>query len=297
MVAVGIFLLVFNGKTPEHHEALSDPGHAGGRRASKSATKTVLNKEETPPVTADRGGGPTLASGAPSGSPRSASEQLKDAVARKDSAEIDASLGRLISKSDESIGELQAIFQSDADDDTKEFAGEALAKIGTEAATRALVGAIRRTGGQLRDNLLHELRGLSNTSACGPLVEALRDLKDMPLHRECRTVLLEMNSRVPAETLVAAMQNTTTEEERIALAFTISMIHSEAAVPVLAEAGRSRDDLLATRSFMGLARIGGATALAELLKLATSPMNQSGERAAELRTAIGRARLTSGTGP
>jgi hypothetical protein len=101
-----------------------------------------------------------------------------------------------------------------------------------------------------------------------------------------------MDSAVPAQTLVASFQEVNSQQQREALAFTISMLNGQEAVSVLEESGRSSDELLATSSFMGLARIGGKNALAALMDLSKEPRNLTGERALELRTAILRANAT-----
>ena len=236
--------------------------------------------------------------GAPAGDsgnePHPSEEHLAEKVALKTNDTSAESADRSLTIPGQSVSRLQEILQSSADDDTKELAAEALAKVGTDPAARALIAAIRGAKGRYRDNLMQELRNLSNANASVPLVETLRDLEDMPLHREARRVLLKIDSPVPAQTLVAAMGEAQSEQQRIALAYTISMLSSQEAIPVLDNAGRSADELLATRSFMGLARIGGAKALAALTDLSNAPANQTGERAEELRTAILRATSTTG---
>jgi hypothetical protein len=238
-------------------------------------------------VKMDIGGGPRAALAG------SAVELLRDAVARREHQAIARALDEVVARGDQSVPELDRVLQSGADDDTKEFAAAALARIGTASAVGALLRAIRTATNNLRDNLLEELRKISSPEASGALAECLREMADMVLHRECRRVLLGIESPLPAESLVREFQRSTTDHERIALAFAISMIRSHAAIPVLIEAGRARDDLLATRSFMALARIGGDSGLEALSTLEADPINQNGERATELRKAIELASISS----
>jgi len=204
-----------------------------------------------------------------------------------------AAPGELPPEIAKNVAELQRILQSNSDTDIKELAAEALARLGTESAARVLIDAIRNATGVYRENLLHELRNITNSAAAPALAETLRDLQDMTLHRESRLVLLNMQSPASAEAVVAAATGVTNEQQRLALAFTLSMMTSQDAIPALVQAGRGQDELLATRSFMGLAHIGGTNALAALVQLATLPANQTGERGEELLTAISRATLTT----
>lgn len=256
----------------------------GGR--DRMVEATVLHADET---TAAGERSDAMARSIVPGDRTSASEPtgqittiLREAARRKDHATIKRCLDELVAMGDDAVVPLTELI-SENDDEAGLWAAEALARIGTPAATRSLLDALSQVKeGQYKVELGKRVANISNHESWPLLLDTVQDTADATVLRAAATALSRMADPPIVDEIVARYEAATTEEEAKRLAQIISSISSpkatESLLSLAGDVASAPQDDLQRAAVAALARIGDPQSVSFLLRrLEASPPGQGGE--------------------
>ena len=201
---------------------------------------------------------------------------LRQALKTGNDTEIKQCMGELVALGDDAVGPLNEAILS-GKDATALWAAEALARIGTPAATSALLDTLAQTKeGPYKEQLAKRTSNISNHDSWPVLLDTLQDTTDAAVLRAASVSLSKMADRPVVDEIVARYDAATTEEEATRLAQMVGNINSPAASEsLLALAGSVSSvpqDALQTAAIDALANVGDAQCVSYLLrKLEASP--------------------------
>lgn len=154
---------------------------------------------------------------------------LRYAVRTGDNARVKQCLDELVALGDDAVGPLSELIAS-REDATSLWAAEALARIGTPAATSALLDTLAQTTeGPYKEQLAKRISTISNHDSWPILLDALQDTTDAAVLRAAGASLAKMADRPVVDEIVARYDAATTEEEALRLTQMIANIASPAA--------------------------------------------------------------------
>ncbi len=202
---------------------------------------------------------------------------LRQAVQDQDHARIKEAMENLVTLGDEAVGPLNDIVAGGTDEAAL-WAAEALARIGTPAATAALFETLAQIeDGPYKEQIAKTASNISNHDSWPLLLDTLQGTEDAMVQRAAGASLSRMADTPVLDEIVARYDAALTEEEAARLAQLVSAISSpQASESLRALAGDISSpalDSLQQAAIKALANVGDAPSVNYLLTRleATSP--------------------------
>jgi len=202
---------------------------------------------------------------------------LRQAVRDQDHARIKEAMENLVALGDEAVGPLSDIVGGGTDEASL-WAAEALARIGTPAATAALFETLAQIeDGPYKEQIAKTASNISNHDSWPLLLDTLQGTEDAMVQRAAGSSLSRMADTPVLDEIVARYDAALTEEEAARLAQLVSTISSpQASESLRALAGDISSpamDSLQQAAIKALANVGDAPSVNYLLSRleATSP--------------------------
>jgi HEAT repeat protein len=194
---------------------------------------------------------------------------LRQAVQAKDHGAIKKYIDELVAMGDDAAATLGA-FVAGGDDPGCVWAAEALARIGTPAATQSLLDALAQIGdGTYKEQIARCVSNITNHESWPLLLDTMQATEDAAVRRAASTSLARMADTPIVDELVARYDAATTIEEAADLAHTMSSINSSAAARSLLALGRqvpsTPEDELDRSVMAAIANVGTAECVSFLL--------------------------------
>lgn len=195
---------------------------------------------------------------------------LGQALESDDHATIKQCIKELVALGDgavEGLGEMVM----EGDEETAQWAAEALARIGTPYATSMLLTAMEDIGNTpLREQLVRQVSGITNHESWPVLMDAMLQNRDAGIQRATAASLARMADTAIVDEIVTLYEAATTEAEKTQLARLVSNISStEASESLLALAGdpsATPQNNLEEAAIKALANVGDAQSVSFLLQ-------------------------------
>lgn len=202
--------------------------------------------------------------------------ELRQAARTQDHARIKQIMRDLVAMGDDAVIPLSEIVSS-GKDETALWAADALARIGTPAATTALLDTLEYTkDGSYKEQLAKRASNISNHDSWPVLLDAVQDSKDATVQRAASASLSGMADAPVVDEIVARYDAALTEEDAARLARLVSNIDSPKASDSLralaGDVASVPQDSLQQAAIDALAKIGDPQSVSYLLqKLEASP--------------------------
>ncbi len=271
------------GQTADVVANQDDPLAAGPAAWSPEATETAA-ADETPSATSgdnrgtSRGGrGPAAAGGMRhtvdlsqlKGSARTAA-LLCIAVEEKDHARIKQCLAELVAMGEEAVVPLRDLMANEAGDAAL-WAATALARIGTPAATGALLDRLAQTKeGRYKEELSKRVSNISNHDSWPLLLDILLQANDGAVVRAAGAALATLADAPVIDEVLARYSTATSAAEVDRLAQFVRGIRSpkatESLLSLAGPASSAPQDRLQSAAIEALARVGDAQSISYLLR-------------------------------
>jgi len=206
---------------------------------------------------------------------------LRQAVEEKDHTRIKQCLDELVALGDQAIAPLTQLISNEGGE-AGIWAAEALARIGTPAATSTLLDTLAAIKeGQYKEELGKQVAGISNHESWPVLLENILNTGDSTVLRAAAASLSRMADAPVVDDLVARYDGATSERDIQRITQVISDIRSSKATePLLSLAGdvaSSPQDPLQKAAVDALGKIGDPQAISYLLrKLEAAPPGEDG---------------------
>jgi hypothetical protein len=201
-----------NGKQP----ATDDTRKTGSRRTTKADGNVPASGASLPPINEP----PIMAS-------------LRHAVQTKDQVALKNCLDQLVAQGDQAIAPLCDVITRGGDT-TAVWAAEALARIGTPAATQALLDALAKLGDSVyKEQIARKAACVANHDSWPALMEAVQTSQDSIVQRAAGAALAQMADAPIVDELVARYDSAATVDEAATWANTISRISATKATESL----------------------------------------------------------------
>jgi hypothetical protein len=201
---------------------------------------------------------------------------LRRAVQQEDHALIKRCIDELVALGDEAVVSLTELVS--AEGQTGLWAAEVLARIGTPAATAALLDTLAQTeAGQFKDDLGKRVAGITNHDSWPLLLDTLLQTEDAAVARAAVDSLARMADTPVMDEILARYEAATTDAEVECLAQLVSNIQSSGATEsLLSLAGdvtSAIQDSLQQAAIDALAKVGDSECASYLLRRleATTP--------------------------
>ena len=207
---------------------------------------------------------------------------LREAAREKDHATIKRCLDELVAMGDDAVVPLTELIAENSDE-AGLWAAEALARIGTPAATSSLLDALSQVKeGQYKVELGKRVANISNHESWPLLLDTVQDTADATVLRAAATALSRMADPPIVDEIVARYEAAVTEAEAERLAQIISSISSskatESLLSLAGDVASAPQDSLQRAAVEALARIGDPQSVSFLLRrLEAFPPGQGGE--------------------
>lgn len=207
--------------------------------------------------------------------------ELRQAVRTQDHTRIKQVMRDLVAMGDDAVIPLSEIVSSGRDE-TALWAADALARIGTPAATTALLDTLEYTkDGSYKEQLAKRASNISNHDSWPILLDAVQVSRDATVQRAAATSLSGMADAPVVDEIVARYDAALTEEDAARLARVVSNIDSPAAGDSLrslaGDVASAPQDGLQQAAIDALAKIGDPQSVSYLLqKLEATPPGQNG---------------------
>jgi len=195
---------------------------------------------------------------------------LRHAVDTKDHARIKQIMRDLVAMGDDAVMPLAELVSSGRDE-TALWAADALARIGTPAATTALLDTLELVkDGFYKEQLAKRASNISNHDSWPTLLDALQDSKDPTVQRAAASSLSGMADTPVVDEIVARYDTAATPEEAARLAQVVSNIDSPGASESLrslaGDVASVPQDPLQQAALDALAKIGDPQSVSYLLQ-------------------------------
>jgi HEAT repeat protein len=195
---------------------------------------------------------------------------LRQAVNANDHARIKEIMRDLVAMGDDAVMPLAEIVSSGRDE-TALWAADALARIGTPAATAALLDTLELVkDGFYREQLAKRASNITNHDSWPLLLDAVQDSQDPTVRRAAAASLSGMADVPVVDEIVARYDAAATEEEAARLAQIVSNIDSPGASESLralaGDVSSVPQDSLQQAALDALAKIGDAQSVSYLLR-------------------------------
>ncbi len=271
------------------------PGRLTSRLARPPQTATEMAAGHVPSGTAPHGGKatsqPSRASSTPGRTPKAVdltqlkgpartAAMLRIAIDEKDRARIKQCLADLVASGDAAVVPLNDLIANE-EGETALWAATALARIGTPAATSALLDRLAETKeGSYKEELSKRAASISNHDSWPVLLDTMMQADDTTVARATATSLSMMADAPIIDELIARYDAASTDAEVERLTRLVRNIHSpKATEPLLSLAGPTStppQDTLQEAAIEALAKIGDAPSVSHLLRrLEASPPGES----------------------
>lgn len=201
---------------------------------------------------------------------------LRRAIQQEDHALIKRCIDELVALGDEAVVSLTELVS--AEGQTGLWAAEVLARIGTPAATAALLDTLTQTNeGQFKDDLGKRVAGITNHDSWPLLLDTLLQTEDAAVARAAVDSLARMADTPVMDEILARYEAATTDAEIECLAQLVSNIQSSGATESLlslaGDVASAIQDSLQQAAIDALAKVGDSECASYLLRRleATTP--------------------------